>query len=170
MALIDNIKQRIGVFYSDAQKDADVQSMIDEATLYFKGGGWDIGSAPDALATGAIALYIKMAQSTDPAQLTNHPVLLSYIAQGRAVVSTVATPTATPEGGAYAGAQIVALACSTLNAKIYYTTDGTTPTEESSEYYTPILITASTTLKAVAIRYGWYDSAVLTEAYVIGGI
>lgn len=84
MALLDNVKPRIGVFYSDPLKDAEVESMIDAATLYFNGAGWDIGEVPDALAVEAVVLYCKMAQSTDPAQLTNHPVLISFIAQGRA--------------------------------------------------------------------------------------
>ncbi len=85
MALIDDVKPRLGVFYSDANKDKEIQQMIDGATAYFKGAGWDI-SAPSSLATEAVVLYCKMAQSTDPAQLTNHPVLLSFVAQGRAVV------------------------------------------------------------------------------------
>lgn len=85
MALIDQVKPRIGVYYSDANKDAEIQGMIDGATAYFKGAGWDI-STPDALTVEAVVLYCKMAQSTDPAQLVNHPVLLSFIAQGRAVV------------------------------------------------------------------------------------
>ena len=83
MALIDDVRPRLGVFYSDPAKDAEIQSMIDGATLYFKGAGWDI-STPDALAVEAVTLYCKMAQSTDPAQLTNHPVLISFIVQGRA--------------------------------------------------------------------------------------
>ena len=83
MSLLRDVKQRLGVFYSDAEKDAEIQSMIDGATKYFEGAGWDV-SAPDALAVEAVTLYCKMAQSTDPAQLTNHPVLLSFIAQGRA--------------------------------------------------------------------------------------
>mgnify|MGYP001045169993 CR=1 FL=1 len=82
MALLDDVKRRLGVFYSEAEKDAEIQQMIDAATEYFKGAGWDI-SAPSSLATEAVVLYCKMAQSTDPAQLTNHPVLLSFIAQGR---------------------------------------------------------------------------------------
>ncbi len=87
MALIDQVRPRIGVYYSDANKDAEIQGMIDAATEYFKGAGWDI-STPSALAVEAVALYCKMAQSTDPAQLTNHPVLLAFIAQGRAVVES----------------------------------------------------------------------------------
>lgn len=85
MALIDKVKPRIGIFYSDSAKDAEVQSMIDGAVAYFRGAGWDIiPSVPSALAVEAIVLFCKMAQSTDPAALTNHPVLLSFIAQGRA--------------------------------------------------------------------------------------
>lgn len=87
MALIDSVKPRLGVYYSDANKDAEIQGMIDSATLYFKGGGWDIGSTPDALAIDAVVLYCKMAQSTDPAQLTNHPILISFISQNRTVVT-----------------------------------------------------------------------------------
>lgn len=85
MALIDDVKPRLGVFYSDANKDKDVQDMINGATAYFKGAGWDI-STPSPLAVEAVILYCKMAQSTDPSLLTNHPVLLSFIVQGRAVV------------------------------------------------------------------------------------
>ena len=88
MALTDTIKPKIGVYYSDTVKDAEVQGMIDAARLYFRNGGWDIGPAPEALAVEAIALFCKMAQNTDPAAFTNHPVLLSMIAQGRAAVST----------------------------------------------------------------------------------
>lgn len=84
MALIDMVKPRIGVFYSDPNKNKEVQQMIDGAVTYFKGGGWVIDSAsPSALAVEAVILYCKMAQSTDPSMLINHPVLLSFVAQGR---------------------------------------------------------------------------------------
>lgn len=85
MSLLSEVKPRLGVFYSDANKDKEVQDMINGATEYFKGAGWDI-STPSPLAVEAVVLYCKMAQSTDPERLTNHPVLLSFIAQGRAVV------------------------------------------------------------------------------------
>ena len=85
MALIDSVRPRIGVFYSDDQKDEEVQDMIDGAMAYFEGAGWDISPAtPSPLAIEAIVLYCKMAQSTDPGQLINHPVLISFIMQGRA--------------------------------------------------------------------------------------
>jgi len=168
MALLDLVKPRLGVFYSTTDKNTEIQAMIDGATLYFKNAGWDI-STPDAVAVEAVILYCKMAQSTDPVALTNHPVLLSFIAQGRVQASTVATPTALPAGGTYDAAQAVELSCTTKDTTIYYTLDGSTPTEESEEYTGGIAIPATTTLKAKAFRYGWYSSTVLTENYVIGG-
>ena len=87
MALLDQVKPRLGVFYSDANKDTEVQQMVDGAVSYFRGAGWQIDtSAPSPLAVEAVVLYCKMAQSTDPAQLVNHPVLLSFIVQERGVV------------------------------------------------------------------------------------
>lgn len=84
MALIDDVKIRLGVFYSETGKDAEVQGMINAAIEYFKGAGWNI-SAPDISPTGieAVVLFCKMAQSTDTADFVNHPVLISFIAQGR---------------------------------------------------------------------------------------
>jgi len=84
MAILDDVKRGIGIFYSDVNKDSDVQRMIDSAIAYFGGAGWDV-STPSPLSTEAIILYCKMAQSTDPSQLTNHPVLISFIVQNRGV-------------------------------------------------------------------------------------
>ena len=83
MTLFEIIKFRLGIFYSDPIKDSEVQSRIDGALSYFRGAGWDTDTA-NATLTDAVELYCKMAQSTDPAQLANHPVLISYVAQGRA--------------------------------------------------------------------------------------
>ena len=84
MTLLAKVKPRIGVFYSEANKDEEIGNMIDGALEYFKGAGWEISpTAPTNLAIEAIVLYCKMAQQTSPFQLTNHPVLTSFIAQGR---------------------------------------------------------------------------------------
>ena len=82
--MLEIVKSRLGIFYSDATKDAEIKSMIDGATQYFSGAGWDISTLPSPLSVEAVVLYCKMAQSTDPALLVNHPVLISMIAQGRA--------------------------------------------------------------------------------------
>ena len=82
MTLLESVKLRLGVFYSETAKDFEVLQMIDAAQQYFKGAGWDV-TVPSPLSTEAIVLYCKMAQSTDPTLLTNHPVLISFIAQNR---------------------------------------------------------------------------------------
>jgi len=48
----------------------------------------------------------------------------------------------------------VAMNCADAEAKIYYTTDGSTPTTTSNLYRNPITITGTTTLKAIAIKNG----------------
>ena len=82
MDILERVKPRIGIFYSDPIKDEEIKGMISAAESYFMNAGWDV-SAHDDLAAEALILYCKMARSTDPALLTNHPVLISFIAQGR---------------------------------------------------------------------------------------
>ena len=52
-------------------------------------------------------------------------------------------------------------------AKIYYTTDGTEPTESSQEYTEPVLVEKNTVVKAIAIREGETASEEITASYVI---
>jgi Chitobiase/beta-hexosaminidase C-terminal domain len=63
-------------------------------------------------------------------------------------------PTFTPGQGTYSGGQKVALSDSTRGTSIYYTTDGTPPTSSSSQYFNPISVSATTTIKAIAVANG----------------
>jgi alpha-tubulin suppressor-like RCC1 family protein len=60
----------------------------------------------------------------------------------------------------------VKLATDTLNGKIYYTTDGSDPTDKSNLYSKPLAITEYTMIKAVTMKDGKY-SAVSTFEYFI---
>ena len=53
----------------------------------------------------------------------------------------------------------------TAGATIYYTTDGSTPTTASTEYTAAISLTATTTVKAIAVKKGMVPSNVLTATY-----
>ncbi len=92
----------------------------------------------------------------------------TYEAEGEdpAPLETVATPTFTPEAGEVEAGTEVTIA-TTEGATIYYTTDGTTPTEESAVYSAPIAITEAMTIKAIAVKEGMTNSAVATAAYTI---
>jgi glucosylceramidase len=80
-----------------------------------------------------------------------------------------ATPTFTPAGGTYTAAQSVTLSSTTAGASIYYTIDGTTPTNTSTLYSaaTPIQVSATTTINAIAAASGYLNSSVGTATYTI---
>ena len=81
------------------------------------------------------------------------------------VTPDIAAPVATPKGGTYTEAQTVELTAGD-GATIFYTTDGTDPTEASNVYTGAIKIEKTTTLKAMAMLNGAYG-AVMTEVYTI---
>jgi len=72
-----------------------------------------------------------------------------------------------PAAGTYANAQSVSLSDSDANAKIYYTSDGSTPSATSTLYSTPIQVGTTETIKAIAIDPAMQDSNVTAAAYVI---
>lgn len=80
---------------------------------------------------------------------------------------TCATPTFTPEAGTYFEEQTVAIACTTADATIYYTLDGSEPDENSEVYETPITVAESLTIKAIAMKEGYENSNVASAEYTI---
>jgi hypothetical protein len=80
---------------------------------------------------------------------------------------TVATPTFSPVAGTYNATQSVAISCATSGATIHFTVDGSTPTTSSPVYSAAILVAASQTIKALAVKADHNDSAVASAAYVI---
>ena len=57
------------------------------------------------------------------------------------------------------------ITCTTAGTNIYFTMDGTTPTEGSTLYTGTITVPLFTTLKAIATRDGFLDSEVATGYY-----
>jgi len=80
---------------------------------------------------------------------------------------TVATPTFSPAAGTYTKTQNVTIASETDGATIYYTIDGTDPTEESAEYTGAISVSETTTIKAIAVKDGLTTSSIATAEYTI---
>jgi uncharacterized repeat protein (TIGR03803 family) len=90
-------------------------------------------------------------------------------------IPQTATPTFSPPGGAYAGAQSVTITSTTSSASIAYTTDGSPPAESGGSVTNGTLLSnggsvsigTNTTLNAMAFASGYTDSSVATAAYTI---
>jgi len=85
---------------------------------------------------------------------------------------TVDKPTANPGAGAVASNTSVTLSTTTDGAEIWYTVNGSAPAKNgagSAKYTTAFAITPPVTVKAVAVKEGMNDSAVLEAAYTLSG-
>jgi len=76
-------------------------------------------------------------------------------------------PTLSPGSGTYASGQTVTLADSDPSAVIYYTLDGSQPSAASKIYTTPLSLSASTAINAVAIDPADLPSAASGATYAI---
>jgi hypothetical protein len=91
--------------------------------------------------------------------------VLASILDNLAVVG----PSFSPAAGGYGPAQSVSLSSQTPGAKIYYTTNGSTPTTGSTLYSGPITVSSTETIKAIAVTSGTHNSAVTSALYTING-
>jgi hypothetical protein len=77
------------------------------------------------------------------------------------------TPVISLASGTYTSVQTVKISDSTLGSKIYYTIDGSTPTTSSTQYKTPLTLSSSETLNAIAVATGYAPSVVATANYTV---
>jgi hypothetical protein len=87
-----------------------------------------------------------------------------------AAIETAAKPAAAPEGGEVTDNTPITLSSETAGAEIYYTQDGTEPGTASALYSDTNksrITTGKLTLKAIAVKDGMNNSAVLTAVYTI---
>lgn len=78
---------------------------------------------------------------------------------------TVGTPIFNPTGQTFDNNIQVRLSSSTFGADIRYTLDGSTPTESSTLYISPINLNSTTTIKAKAFKFNYSASNVSSATY-----
>ena len=84
-----------------------------------------------------------------------------------AYVISALTVTISPAAGTYLSSRVVTLGSSSEDAVIYYTLDGSTPDDTSTQYTSPFTLTESATVKAIAIITGISTSAIAESAFGI---
>lgn len=158
----------IDIYEYDLEQDAPMEGSTvwcrkDNGLLAFNDG-------TDISGSGYVKLNAYVYETLDPngAKVAFGLPALSAT-QTRETVATTDAPVATPGAGAVASGTVVGLASATDGAKIFYTTDGTTPNMSSAVYSPskPIAITAAVTIKAIAVAEGKDPSTVLTASYTI---
>jgi hypothetical protein len=83
-------------------------------------------------------------------------------------LSPPATPTFSLASGTYATTQTVAISDTTPGTTVYYTVDGTMPTTGSAVYASPITVSSSETILAIAVASGSLSSVMASAVYTIG--
>ncbi len=86
------------------------------------------------------------------------------------ITSVVANPVISPSGGYVTTSTTVTMTCATPGAKIYYTTDESTPTISSNLYSAAFSISATIELKAIALLPPKVPSAVISASFLKSGV
>ena len=84
-----------------------------------------------------------------------------------AYATSSGAPVFSPGTGSYYGSQSVTISDASAGTTIYYTTDATTPTTNSAPYVSPITVSATETLEAIAAISGSPASTVASAFYTI---
>ena len=134
--------------------------------LYGDNKGTKLGSlsASGTVTVSGDYAYVGIRSNNGAIYLTNITIVWE-VAGGS--TPTCATPTFSPAEGTYTSAQTVAISCATSGATIYYTTDGSAPSTESSVYSSAIAVSSTTTIKAMAVASGYNNSSVASATYTI---
>jgi hypothetical protein len=177
----NQLNQSFVVSYSDGTSSTFTQSLSSWLSPQGYAGESTVStmayrvSPTGATSAGPVYLYgyrfaLNNAKSVASITLPNNAnvfVLAVSLQPASAATPTAASPTFSPAGGNYGATQTVSLADSTPGASIYYTTNGSTPTTGSSKYSTPISVSATTTIRAIAVASGYNTSAVASATYTI---
>ncbi len=137
------------------------------ATIYYTTNGTGPTSS-SATYTSPISVSTTQtikAIATEEGMITSAEGQSTYTIPVKPII--VATPTFSPGTGTYASPQAVIISDATAGATIYYTTNGTGPTSSSATYTSPITVSATQTIKAIAVEKGMTTSAEGQATYTI---
>jgi len=97
-------------------------------------------------------------------------IILVLIGLTSCNTNQIPTPIISPAGGTYTEPQTVTISCDLENTEVRYTLDGSEPTQSSTLYQEPFILSEPTTIKAKAFKakifkFNWHKSKMLTVNY-----
>lgn len=170
-----------GTAYKDMNLPAQVDIVTEGSTVDKADVSWNTESPvrgsydPAVSAEQTVTLQGTVTRpetiNADGVELTTSITITISAAEKNNIVEA---PIADPEAGTYTENQKVTLKSATEGAVIYYTTNGVEPSSTTGTQYTgPITATGTkgqsveTNIKAIAVKDGMQDSAVMTYKYTI---
>lgn len=126
------------------------------------------GNRIDSLAYDALDAHVAYGRYGETqGYMVPSPYAKNTAAYASLTSNRCAMPTFSQKPGVMSGATSVKLASATSGAVIYYTLDGTEPSESSKLLYTePIEVSSNTNVRAIACKSGMLPSKIATGSYI----
>lgn len=148
--------------YGEAQSVALSTATVG-ATIYYTRDGTTNPTRESTVYSESMAIE----ENTEIRAIAVHPNNLDSSVASAEYRIKVATPTFSLKEGSYSGAQTLTLTSATAGATIYYTTDGSEPTVESTYTTGELVVSSTATVKAIAVKSGMEPSSVTQASYTI---
>jgi len=131
------------------------------------------------------AIHYKKTGETDfsiystPLQIENNCSIIAYSSKSGFSNSSevnnyynmeVSQPVFNTAEGIYFPTCTVTISCETPEVKIYYTTNGTTPSHQSTLYTGPFTIAETSTVKCIGVKDDWFSSQISSATYTINSV
>jgi len=146
-----------------AQQRVQIADATSGAVIYYTTDG----TTPTTKSTRYYGSILVQKGTTINAVAQTYDYSVSKVATAVYSFTAPPTPTFSPAAGTYYAPQTVTISDTDKAATIYYTTDGTTPTQNSNQYYNPIQVSQTETVKAIAAATPYVQSAAATAVFTI---
>ncbi|MEI6093420.1 MAG: chitobiase/beta-hexosaminidase C-terminal domain-containing protein, partial [bacterium] len=149
----------------NTNQDITISSSVSDAQIYYTTDG----SPPTMFSSLYTGMFTISTTKVVQAIAIKDQMEDSDVASNDYVLKVV-KPVMSPSSGSYSIDTEVTISTDTGSSTIYYTTDGTDPSTSSNVYSTPVVVSGhgnNETIKAIAVKDGWSNSEVSSDAYLI---
>jgi len=160
-AATTNAVDYIFVFFTDNANGANITVGPGYGDTQLSNDGGDSAFSEDSV---VIATGVQTATATSNLSDADVNVIAALKTTG---TPTVSLPTLSPSTGTYIYPVSVTISDWTNGSLIYYTTNGTTATTESTLYTGPFNVSVTQAVEALAVASGFANSAVASATYTI---